>query len=292
MDLVSVFEKKYERDFPGAWRYGTRPYQSTFTLVGLVAPGAAVGARQVVFLAQTAKALDYGSSDDRQVCPIPVVAGPMGFQGRVLEMSDADTNLATEHRTNGQEDFVITGIGLARRHYRLQALTGDPAAPAPFPLDGTVPFSTIGESADAEALGLKAVGSAGPFSAPSQSSLSDQVFDALLESASLRLVWSKDTMAEFGRAGIFPPGGGASVQTSHGVPDPQIGFEVPEGLLWSGEGGQSELTAELEIARPFIVGFNSPAPTQFGLNALLFVDVALVLRGVGFRAPLINAGGR
>jgi hypothetical protein len=255
---------------------GTKPYESTQTLVGGVVNVLGVAPNQIAFLVfpqQTTEFFSYGVGD-----------AVLGFGAAVQPRpaNDADTNLAKGRSTNGAEDFVIEGISLTCRAVRMSTLV-----PVPGVVDLAVAAAFRGE--------LNYFDPGSLFAPPqlySPFNLEDAIPQAVIPQCSIELEWDRERVIKVGTLEEFPEGGGKSYLRSNGEPSSANRYRIPEGYLWRRDGQpDSEFVARATLRNPIVIPLNFAVDVAGTGNTLIQsvgIELKMRLHGMAVKLPSRN----
>jgi hypothetical protein len=259
----------------------TKPYRSTVGLVGtLTTIDSAAGWAALEFLPQTAEFFSYKVGD-------PVPGYPVG--ARVA--TEADTNLSKPRTTNGTEDFVIEGMSLTGRGYRVDWSNNS----------ATNGWATLTPSAGmlAAMSGQGACYDPGSWIVPPEFSssinLENTLTTAILPYTAIEFEWDRSRVEKIGACDQIPEGAGKSFLRANGDPRTDNRYKIPEGYLWRREGVRDcEFVARVRIVEPVVMFYsiiNPGALATFGTSCAprsISLDLTMRLHGLSCKLPSAN----
>lgn len=269
------------------FRATTQPYHSTRALV---ARGADMNENDgfgfLVYEAQTLRFFDYGVGDN-------IAFGADVAGGATIRATEAETNLAKAKSTNGAVDFVIEGVGLHCRGYRVT-----------FPTNGQANFGDGGAPTDPDVLSALAgslpmvdPGSiAMPAQVQSPFNLEHPMFQGLLGYLSLEFEFDRTRIEKLGVCDLLPQAGAQSYLRANGVPASHNRYCIDEGYLWRRDGEpDSEFVANVSLERDIVVPVNLPTDPDAGFSGFgdmqpsnVSTEVVMRLYGLAVGLPSSN----
>lgn len=251
----------------------TIPYKSTVCVQAVDSGVAASGGNGfLVIPQQTLEFFSYGLNQ-------PVPGDPF-----LRLANESDTNMAAARKTNGNEDYIIEGVSLTARDYRL-AYAGS---------------ATIG--GNSAAVAAAAAGKAPlfdqssvlmPAQVMSPFNLEDALSEAIVPHCSLTFTFDRRKIFKIGTLDQIPEGGRKSYLRAGGEPSTSDRYKIPEGYLWRRDGQPDcEFSATMQIQENIVFPYTQVIP-GFGVTTAqapqyVLLNLSMRVHGLSVRLPSQN----
>jgi hypothetical protein len=259
----------------------TIPYHSTGVIAfDVVDPSVAVPPGVAFAVARRNQAItlfDYGVGNE-------VNLGGSGNK----RATDAETNLAKGHSTNGAQDYIIEGVGFSCRGMRLAYSGAQLTALQALVADADVEAMLLGDRTIYDPAGIVT-----PPQMQSPFNLEQGMFQALLAQTSVEFLFDRKRVEKIGALDLLPQAGANSFLRANGVPESSNKYRIPEGYVWRKDGqADSELEVNLRLQNAVVVPLNNLITWDVGATNVypttIWLELKMVLFGLGIDMPSQN----
>lgn len=202
--------------------------------------------------------------------------------------TDAETNLAKGHSTNGAQDYIIEGVGFGCRGVRLQYTGAALAALQALVADADVEALLLGDRSVYDPAGIIT-----PPQLQSPFNLENGMFQSILGQTSVEFLFDRKRVEKIGALDLLPQAGANSYLRANGEPAASNKYRIPEGYIWRKDGqADSELEVNLRLQNAVVVPLSNLITWDVAALPIapttIWLELKMVLFGLGIDMPSQN----